>query len=75
MTTLFALYQNIVEFYPNELYGDDALFKEAELNERYLNNKDKARELYQDLLVKYPGSIYVVEARKRFRDMRGDVIN
>ncbi len=69
------MYQNIVEFYPNELYGDDALFKEAELNERYLNNKEKAKELYQDLLVKYPGSIYVVEARKRFRDMRGDVIN
>ena len=69
------MYQNIVEFYPNELYGDDALFKEAELNERYLNNQEKARELYQDLLVKYPGSIYVVEARKRFRDMRGDVIN
>ncbi len=69
------MYQNIVEFYPNELYGDDALFKEAELCERYLNDKDKARQLYEDMLTKYPGSIYVVEARKRFRDMRGDVIN
>lgn len=69
------MYQNIVEYYPTELYGDDALFKEAELYERNLNNIDKAKELYQEILIKYPGSIYVVEARKRFRDLRGDAIN
>jgi tetratricopeptide (TPR) repeat protein len=69
------MYHNIVEFYPTELYGDDAMFKEAELYERYLNDKEKAKQLYQDILTKYPGSIYVVEARKRFRDLRGDVVN
>ena len=69
------MYRNIVEFYPSELYGDDALFKEAELYERYLNDKEKAKQLYQDVLTNYPGSIYVVDARKRFRDLRGDVIN
>jgi len=69
------MYQNIVEFYPTELYADDALFKVAELYERYLNDTVKAKQLYQDMLTKYPGSIYVVEARKRFRALRGDVIN
>ena len=69
------MYENILEFYPTELYGDDALFKEAELYERYLNDKEKAKQLYQDVLTKYPGSIYVVEARKRFRDLRGDIVN
>lgn len=69
------MYHNIVEYYPTELYGDDALFKEAELYERYLNDKEKAKQLYQDVLTKYPGSIYVVEARKRFRDLRGDGVN
>jgi tetratricopeptide (TPR) repeat protein len=69
------MYENILEFYPNELYGDDALFKEAELYERYLNDKERAKQLYQDILTKYPGSIYVVEARKRYRDLRGDIIN
>jgi tetratricopeptide (TPR) repeat protein len=69
------MYENILEFYPNELYGDDALFKEAELYERYLNDKEKAKQLYQDILVKYPGSIYVVDARKRYRDLRGDIVN
>jgi tetratricopeptide (TPR) repeat protein len=69
------MYENILEFYPTELYGDDALFKEAELCERYLNDKEKAQQLYQDMLTKYPGSIYVVEARKRYRDLRGDIVN
>jgi len=69
------MYENILEFYPNELYGDDALFKEAELYERYLNDKEKAKQLYQDILTKYPSSIYVVDARKRYRDLRGDIIN
>jgi hypothetical protein len=31
-------------------------------------------ELYKDVLVKYPGSIYVVESRKRYRKLRGDEI-
>jgi TolA-binding protein len=69
------MYENILEFYPTELYGDDVLFKEAELCERYLNDKEKAQQLYQDMLTKYPGSIYVVEARKRYRDLRGDIVN
>lgn len=73
-TEAAKMYQNIVEFYPTELYGDDALFKEAELYERNLNDKEKAKELYQEVLTKYPGSIYVVEARKRFRELRGDVV-
>ncbi len=69
------MYQNIVEFFSTELYGDDALFKEAELYERFLSDKDKAKLLYEEMLTKYPGSIYVVEARKRYRELRGDIIN
>lgn len=74
-TEAAKMYENIVEFYPNDLYGDDALFKQAELYERNLNEKEKAKQLYQDVLTKYPGSIYIVEARKRYRDLRGDVVN
>ncbi len=74
-TDAAKMYQNVVEFFPNELYGDDALFKEAELYERYLNDKDKAKLLYEEMLTKYPGSIYVVEARKRYRELRGDIVN
>ena len=35
----------------------------------------KAMVAYQELLTKYPGSLFTVEARKRFRTLRGDMIN
>lgn len=69
------MYQNIIEFYPTELYGDDALFKEAELQEYFTKDVAKAKILYEEMLTKYPGSIYVVEARKRYRQLRGDLVN
>lgn len=66
------MYKDILEYYPTELYGDDTQFKLAELYEKKINDIEKAKQAYQDLLTKYPGSIYVVEARKRFRKLRGD---
>ncbi|MBK9285705.1 MAG: tetratricopeptide repeat protein [Sphingobacteriaceae bacterium] len=69
-----SMYKNILEYFPNELYGDDAQFKLAELYERNLLDQEKAKLAYQDVLTKYPGSIYVVESRKRYRDLRGDAI-
>lgn len=67
-----AMYKNIIEFYPNELYGDDAQFKLAELYDKYIRDTEKAKQAYQDVLSNYPGSIFTVEARKRFRELRGD---
>ena len=70
-----SLLKHIVEKYADGVLADDALFNRAELYERKLSDKTKAMELYQDLLTKYPGSLYVVEARKRFRTQRGDAVN
>ncbi len=74
-TEAAALYDSIVKNYGDDILGDDALFKLADLNENQFKNPDKAKELYQQLLIKYPGSLYVVEARKRFRKLRGDAFN
>lgn len=71
MTALKSLYDN----YGTDILGDDALFTMAKLNEEKLNNKEEAMKLYQLLLEKFPGSIYVSDSRKRFRILRGDVIN
>lgn len=70
-----AFYEDIIKDYGEDLLGDDAVFKLADLNENQFKNIDKAKELYQQLLEKYPSSLYVVEARKRFRKLRGDIIN
>jgi tetratricopeptide (TPR) repeat protein len=74
-TEAAALYENILNNYGSDILADDALFKLADLNEHQFKNINKAKELYQQLLEKYPGSLYVVEARKRCRTLRGDTIN
>lgn len=66
------MYKDILEFYSTELYGDDAQFKLGELNEKKIMDIEKAKAAYQEVLTKFPGSIYVVEARKRYRQLRGD---
>lgn len=68
-------FRNVVQYYPSDLYGDDAQFKLAELYEYKLHDNEKARKAYEELLINYPGSIYTVEARKRFRSLRGDQLN
>lgn len=70
-----SLYEKIIAKDSSSVIADDALFHRAELHEIKLNDKPKAMELYQDLLVKYPGSLFVVEARKRYRSLRGDFLN
>ena len=74
-TEAASFYESIIKNYGDDILGDDAMFNLAELNEYQFKDTEKAKELYQQLLIKYPGSLYVVEARKRFRKLRGDSIN
>ena len=67
-------FEEIVEFYAMDILADDALFGLAELHEEQLSDPEAAQNLYERLLKEYPGSLYVVEARKRFRRLRGDVL-
>ena len=53
---------------------DDSI-KIARFYEEKLNQKEKAMEMYRNYLEKFPGTIYVAEARKRFRALRGDKLN
>lgn len=69
-----TLLQKLIDFYPSDILGDDAMMMLAKLNEEQFKNKEKAMELYQKLLSEYPGSILVVEARQRFRSLRGDKV-
>ena len=66
------LYQRISELYSEGLLGDDALYYLGELYEYYLKDAPRAMESYQKLLKEYPGSLFVVDARRRFRSLRGD---
>lgn len=65
-------FEKIVEDYPEEIKADNALFEMAETYELILENKEKAQELYEKLFLEYDSSTFAVEARKRFRLLRGD---
>jgi len=57
-----------------DILADNALFMLASLHEKQLNNPTKAMDLYKELMTDFPGSLFVVEARKRFRTLRGDAV-
>ncbi|WP_018341831.1 tetratricopeptide repeat protein [Cytophaga aurantiaca] len=73
-TEALEMLKKISTGYADDLLGDDALFTSAQIYEFDLKDNAKAMQLYQDFLVKYTNSVYVVEARKRYRILRGDKI-
>jgi len=64
--------QKILDEHPNELWADDAVFMMADLYENHLNNQPKAQTLYQKIITDYPSSLWINQARKKFRALRGD---
>jgi TolA-binding protein len=67
-----GLLQKILDHYDTDILADDAYFLQGEIYERQLGDKTKAMEIYREFLNKFPGSVYAAEARKRFRQLRGD---
>lgn len=62
--------QDIITSYADDILADDAIYKLAVLNDYQFNNKEKAAELYKKLMFDYQSSIYVVDSRKRYRELR-----
>lgn len=67
-----AMLQRILEEYPDDIRADNALYELAELYENQLSDIEKAKALYERLFIEYSGSTFAVEARKRYRRLRGD---
>lgn len=70
-----ANYQSIIANYREGILIDDAYFKLGLLYEVYFNLPEKAKELYEIIIFNHSDSIHFVDARKRFRALRGDAIN
>ncbi|WP_196895037.1 tetratricopeptide repeat protein [Aureivirga marina] len=68
-------YLKITEIKENDILIDDAYFALGKLYEEKIKNPEKASEYYQKIIFDFPSSIYLVEARKRYRNLRGDAIN
>lgn len=64
--------EKLLELYPLDILVDNALLDLGKLYQDRLNDPDKAKGFYERLLFEQTGSIFVPEARDRFRKLRGD---
>ncbi len=60
----------VVAKYPGASIADNAMIKLARLYDNQLNDKVKAKEAYEKILLDYPGSLFTIEARERFNELK-----
>lgn len=70
-----ANFETLIKNYSDGILVDDAYFHLAQIYEKQLNQPEKAKNLYEQIIFNHADSIYFVEARKRYRTLRGDAIN
>jgi tetratricopeptide (TPR) repeat protein len=68
-------FEKIINNYKEDIRADNALFEMAALYEGPLKDKEKAKGFYEKLFTEFTGSTLAVEARKRFRILRGDKLS
>lgn len=72
-TDMIAIYKQLIEKFPNEVKTDNAMMAIAETYEMYLGEEGKAQEWYEKLFLEYSSSTLAVNARKKYRELRGDL--
>jgi tetratricopeptide (TPR) repeat protein len=66
--------QSIVKDMPTSILNDRAQMKIGEIYETKFRDRARAISAYEELLSKYPNSLFIEETRKRIRHLRGDSI-
>jgi tetratricopeptide (TPR) repeat protein len=69
-----TFYEKTIASDPESIRIDNALFALGELYESKVIDKEKARACYERIFIEFTDSLYAVEARKRYRLLRGDKI-
>jgi len=62
----------ITESYGEDILADNALFLLGDIYQNYLKLPEQAMAYYKLIITDYSDSVLLVEARKRFRFLRGD---
>jgi tetratricopeptide (TPR) repeat protein len=70
-TAAIGYLEEIVSTYGTDILADNAVFKLAQIYDKLLGDEAKAKEYYKKILFDYKGSLFGVEARKRFREIGG----
>ena len=71
-TSALSQYQTIIDKHSDGIYVDEALFFSAEIYNKLQKDTEKAKSLYEKLVFHHGDSIYFVDARRKFRELRGD---
>ena len=66
--------QTLITDHKEDILADDALYTLAGLYEVQLDRKEEAKELYRTLFTDHPDSFFTAEARKKYRQLRGDTV-
>ena len=70
-----AIWLNIVvNEHGTDILGDNALYALARLYDKNMGDKETAKKLYEKFIETYPGSLFIIDSRKRFRILRGDLL-
>lgn len=70
--TALTLYKSIIDNHADGIYVDEALYFSADIYNYNLKDPEKAKPLYEKVIFEHQDSIYFVEARKKYRTLRGD---
>lgn len=68
------LYEEVAEEFKEDIRADNALYALALIYEMRMNDLEKAKSIYEKIYLDYSGSVFAVDARKRFRILRGDKV-
>ena len=66
------MYNTVIENHTEEIRCDNSIFELAEMYELEMGEVDKAQELYEKLFLDFSNSVFAIEARKKYRLLRGD---
>lgn len=64
-------FKQIIDNFKESIYIDEANFYSAEIYNQ-LNEPEKAKPLYEEIIMKHEDSIFFVESQKKYRRLRGD---
>lgn len=67
-------YLQIINSFGEDILADNAYYFLAELYANQLQDPEKAKGFYEQIIFNFADSIYFVEARKKYRMLRGDTI-
>lgn len=71
-TEALRLYKQIIDLHPDGIYVDEALYFSAEIYDQQLKQPELAKPLFEKMIFEHQDSIYFIDARRKFREIRGD---